>query len=275
MLQIPSKKLNNGVEMPQIGLGLYAPKQKSEIRQAVKDALELGYRHLDSAAIYANEDEVGFGIKDSGVNRKEIFITSKVWMDDMGYDNTLRAFERTLKDLQLEYLDLYLIHWPKNNHRKETWKAMEYLYEQKLVRAIGVSNFYQRHLNEIFSVANIIPAINQFEFTPFCYLPEEFEFNLKHGIQVEAYSPVVRGEKKDHPLLNQLAKKYQKTTYQILIRWVIQMGTITIPKSVNKSRMLENTQVFDFEFNQNEMEDLSKLYDNTRMAWDPRSSDWD
>ena len=269
-LQIPSVQLNNGKSMPTLGLGVYAPEQKQEVGQAVEAALSVGYRLFDAAAIYGNEIEVGQALKQGGVPRKELFVTSKVWMDDMGYDSTMRAFEKSLKDLALDYLDLYLIHWPKDQHRKETWKALESLHEQGVVHSIGVSNYYQKHLEELFVYAHVCPAVNQIELSPFCYLPEELTFCKQNNIQVEGYAPVVRGLKKEHPVLVGIARKWSKSTYQILIRWVIEQGAVTIPKSINPERMIENAEVFDFALDAEDMARLVVLYDNTRVAWDPR-----
>ncbi len=269
-LQIPSVQLNNGVQIPQLGLGVYAPKQQQEVGQAVETALSLGYRLVDAASIYGNEQEVGQALKQSGVARKDLYITSKVWMDDMGYDATLRAFEKSLKDLGLDYMDLYLIHWPKDQQRKDTWKALESLYDQGVVKSIGVSNYYQKHLEELFVYANVCPAVNQIELSPFCYLPEELNFCKQNNIQVQGYAPVVRGQKKDHPILVDIARKYGKSTYQILIRWVIEQGAITIPKSIHKDRMIENAEVFDFALDGDDLARMAVLYDNTRVAWDPR-----
>lgn len=269
-LKIPIVQLTNGMNMPALGLGVYAPEQQQEVGQAVEAALVLGYRLFDAATIYGNEKEVGIALQQGGVARKELFVTSKVWIDDMGYDATLRAFEKSLKDLSLDYLDLYLIHWPKEQHRKASWKALESLYDQGVVKSIGVSNYYQKHLAELFAFANVCPAINQIELSPFCYLPEELAFCKQNNIQVQAYAPVVRGLKKVHPVLVAVARKWSKSTYQILIRWGIEQGAVTIPKSIHPERMIENAEVFDFALDQEDMARLSVLYDNTRVAWDPR-----
>jgi diketogulonate reductase-like aldo/keto reductase len=269
-LQIPFVKLNNGILMPALGLGVYAPEQQQEVGRAVEAALSVGYRLIDAASIYGNEKEVGEALLQGGVPRNEIFVTSKVWIDDMGYDPTLRAFEKSMKDLSLDYMDLYLIHWPKDQHRKDTWKALESLYDQGVVKSIGVSNYYQKHLEELFVYANVCPAINQIELSPFCYLPEELAFCKQNNIQVEGYAPVVRGQKKEHPVLVDIARKYGKSTYQILIRWVIEQGAVTIPKSIHKDRMIENAEVFDFSLDEDDLARMAMLYDNTRVAWDPR-----
>jgi diketogulonate reductase-like aldo/keto reductase len=270
MLQIPNVRLNSGYLMPQLGLGVYAPGQQNEVGQSVETALSLGYRLVDAASIYGNEQEVGQALKLSGVAREDLFITSKVWMDDMGYDATMRAFEKSLKDLSLEYMDLYLIHWPREDKRKETWKALESLHEQGVSKSIGVSNYYQKNLSELLNYAHICPAVNQIELSPFCYLPDELAFCQTQGIQVEGYAPVVRGLKKDHPVLVEIAHKWAKTTYQILIRWTIEMGAVTIPKSIYRDRMIENATVFDFALDEDDLTLLASLYDNTRVAWDPR-----
>lgn len=269
-LQIPSVQLNNGISMPALGLGVYAPEQQQEVGQAVEAALAVGYRLFDAAAIYGNEKEVGEALRQGGVSRNDLFVTSKVWMDDMGFDSTMRAFEKSLLDLSLDYMDLYLIHWPKDQHRKETWKALESLYDQGVVKSIGVSNYYQKHLEELFVYANVCPAVNQIELSPFCYLPEELAFCMQNNIQLEGYAPVVRGQKKDHPVLMDIARKYGKSTYQILIRWVIEQGAVTIPKSIHPERMIENAEVFDFALDADDLARMAVLYDNTRVAWDPR-----
>lgn len=256
--------------MPQLGLGVYAPGQQNEVGHSVREALDLGIRLFDAASIYGNELEVGQALSATSVSREELFITSKVWMDDMGYDSTMRAFEKSLKDLSLAYMDLYLIHWPKDEKRKETWKALESLHEQGVIKSIGVSNYYQKNLSELLNYANICPAVNQIELSPFCYQPDEIAFCREQGIQVEGYAPVVRGLKKDHPVLVEIARKWSKTTYQILIRWNIELGAVTIPKSIHRDRMIENATVFDFALDAADMAQLANLYDNTRVAWDPR-----
>lgn len=262
-------KLNNGIEMPILGLGIYAPGEKDEVRQAVDWAIETGYRLIDTASVYKNEEEVGQGIKDSGISRKELFITSKVWDDEQGFDSTLRAFDRSLERLQTDYLDLYLVHWPVRATRKETWLALEKLYAEKRVRAIGVSNYYPSHLEELFGYASVIPAVNQFEQSPFLYLPDLLEYCQQKVIQPEGYAPLVRGKYEKNPTLAAVANNHGKSTYQVLIRWAIQHGIVTIPKSTNQERIKANFDVWDFEITPAEMDQLNKLNDNARVANDP------
>lgn len=268
---IPTITLNNGVEMPQLGLGIYDPEPHHDIRQAVLWALQLGYRLLDTATIYQNEREVGQAVRDSGLPRNEIFLTTKVWNDQQGYESTLRAFDDSLKKLQTDYLDLYLIHWPVKEHRLQTWKALERIYADKRVRAIGVSNYYISHLEELWPHTDIVPAVNQIELSPYCHLPEQLVYCKERGIQVEGYAPLVRGWKSQDPRLIQMAEKYGKSTFQVLIRWSLQQGAITIPKSVTQSRLAANIDVFDFEILPEDMAQMNTWHDDTRVAWNPLS----
>lgn len=265
----PTVTLNNGVEMPLLGLGVYAPQHNNEVQQAVEWALEDGCRLIDTAAAYGNEREVGKAITNSGLARQDVFITTKVWNDDMGYENTLQAFDRSLDQLKTDYIDLYLIHWPVREKRLDTWRALESLYHTKRVRAIGVCNYYEPHLNELLEIAEIIPAVNQFELSPYCYLPSVLEFCRQHGIQPEGYAPLVRGLKSNDPRLIAIAQKYGKSTYQVLVRWSLQHNTITIPKSVKKERIRENFDVFNFEISPEDMAQLNTFHDDTRIAWNP------
>lgn len=261
--------LNNGVEMPILGLGIYAPGEKNEVRQAVNWAIETGYRLIDTASVYKNEEEVGQGIKDSGIAREQLFITSKVWDDEQGYESTLRAYDRSLERLQTDFLDLYLVHWPVQKTRKETWLALEKLYADKRVRAIGVSNYYQSHLAELFGYATVIPAVNQFEESPFLYLPDLLEYCKEKAIQPEGYAPLVRGKYEQDPTLVAVAENHNRSTYQILIRWAMQHGIVTIPKSTNEERIKANFNVWDFEITGAEMDQLNKLDAGARVANDP------
>lgn len=269
-MNIPTVSLNNNVEIPLLGLGVYAPSHNSEIQQAVEWALEAGCRLIDTAAAYGNESEVADALQATGLPPNEVFITTKVWNDDQGYDRTLRAFDRSLKKLRLDVVDLYLIHWPVKEHRRDTWRALEKIYADGRARAIGVSNYYQPHLDELFEQAAITPAVNQFEFSPYCYLPDVLDYCRKHNIQPEGYAPLVRGEKQHDPNLAALAVKYGKTTYQMLVRWSLQHNVVTIPKSVKKDRIRENFDVLDFVISEEDMALMNTFYDNTRVAPDPR-----
>lgn len=269
-MTIPNITLNNGVEMPLLGLGVYAPKHNSEVQPAVEWALEAGCRLIDTAAAYGNEREVADALQNSGLPRQEVFITTKVWNDDQGYDRTLRAFDRSLERLRLDVVDLYLVHWPVQEHRLDTWRALEKLYADGRVRAIGVSNYYQPHLDELFTIANVTPAVNQFEFSPYCYLPDVLGYCRQKGIQPEGYAPLVRGEKQNDPRLQAIAERYGKSTYQLLVRWSMQHNVVTIPKSVKRDRIRENFDVLDFSISDDDMAELNTFYDNTRVAPDPR-----
>ena len=205
----------------------------------------------------------------SGVARNEVFITTKVWNDDQGYEATLRAFDRSLNLLQLDVVDLYLIHWPTSEHRLDTWRALEKLYADGRVRAIGVSNYYPPHLDELFCIATVTPAINQIEFSPYCYRPDVMAYCRTKGIQVEGYAPLVRGIKQRDPQLVAIAEKYGKSTYQVLVRWSLQHGVVTIPKSVKKERIAHNFDVLDFELSTDDFDLMNTFYDNTRIATDP------
>ncbi|GAB4022210.1 aldo/keto reductase [Spirosoma koreense] len=270
-MTIPSTTLNNGVDMPLLGLGVYAPQHNSDVQQAVEWALEAGCRLIDTAAAYGNEREVGDAIRASGISRSDIFITTKVWNDDQGYQRTLRAFNRSLERLRLDVVDLYLIHWPVKQHRHETWRALEKIYADGRARAIGVSNHYPAHLDELLTQAQIVPAINQIEFSPYCFLPDVLGYCQQKTIRVQGYAPLVRGQKRNDPNLIALAEKYGKSTFQLLVRWSLQHDVVTIPKSVDRERIQENFDVLDFTITQEDMALLDTFYDNTRIADDPRT----
>ena len=261
-------KLNNGVEMPMLGFGTFKIPEGKVIIQSVKKALELGYRHIDTAAYYKNETGVGEGIGQSGVARNEIFITSKVWTSDYGYDNTLKAYDMSLQRLGVDHLDLYLIHW-YNANIKDTWRAIEKLYKEKRVRAIGVSNFHIHHLETLLVGCEIKPMINQVEFHPRLLQTPLFEFCKQQQIQYEAYSPLMQGKIFDIPLLAEIAAKYKRTIAQIVLRWNIQMEVVAIPKSTHTERMLENLNVFDFEISENDMQIICSLDNGQRVRHNP------
>lgn len=266
--------LNNGVKIPVLGLGTFLSEGKN-VEKAISWALEAGYRHIDTAAFYDNEISVGKAVKNSNIPRDELFITTKLWNNSHGYNKALKAFEASLKRLNLEYIDLYLIHWPVPGKRVETWKALEKIYKEGEVKAIGVSNFSPFHLKEIIKESDVIPAVNQVEFTPFLYQKELLDFCKDNGIQLEAYSPLTRGTKLGNPKLAEIAAKYKKSSAQLLIRWGLQHGLVSIPKSSHKERIIENSQVFDFEISEDDMNKLNGIDEVFRITpWDPSSEDW-
>jgi diketogulonate reductase-like aldo/keto reductase len=272
-LNIKTKvKLNNNYEIPIFGLGVYQSEGGTETQNAVTYALEAGYRHIDTARIYRNEDDVGIAIRNSSLKREEIFITSKLWNSDHGFKSTITACDNSLKKLGIDYLDLYLIHWPVPYLRNETWTAMEKLFKDGKCRAIGVSNYTVRHLQELLPLCEIVPAVNQVEFSPFLYQKDLLDYCKAKGIQLEAYSPLTRGEKLHDPTLKQIAAKYSKTTAQLLIRWCLEHNLVAIPKSVTKQRIIENSRVFDFSIAPEDMKILDSLNENLHTSWDPTNA---
>lgn len=267
-------QLHNGVEMPYFGLGVYLSKDGQEVTNAVKWAIEDGYRHIDTASIYGNETGVGQGVKESGISREELFVVSKVWNSDQGYDSTLKAFEASLVRMDMEYLDLYLIHWPVKGKFSETWKALERLYREKKVRSIGVSNFLQHHLDELLGGAEIVPMVNQMEFHPFLVQQELLNYCNEKQIQYEAWSPMMQGKIFDMPEFKTLAEKYGKTIAQVVLRWDLQKGVITIPKSSKKERIRENADIFDFQLTEEEVNYLDSLDQGKRFGPDPDKFDF-
>ncbi|MDO3675489.1 aldo/keto reductase [Paenibacillus ehimensis] len=265
--------LNNGVRMPWLGLGVWKTKEGDEVVQAVQHALEAGYRSIDTAAVYGNEAGVGQALQASSIPRDLLFVTTKVWNADQGYDSTLRAFEESRRKLQLEVIDLYLIHWPVKGKYKETWKALEKLYKDGLVRAIGVSNFKVHHLEDLLQDSEIVPAVNQVEFHPLLNQQELRTFCKEHKIQLEAWSPLMQGNL-DLPLLSELADKYGKTPAQIILRWDLQHGVVTIPKSIRESRIRENIDVFNFTLSDEDMARLDGLNQDRRFGPDPDHIDF-
>jgi diketogulonate reductase-like aldo/keto reductase len=274
-MAIPSKTLANGVEMPYLGLGVYKMEDHEEALNAMDTALKLGYRAIDTASLYNNEREVGEAIRASGIPREEIFVTTKVWNNDQGYDETLRAFETSLKKLGLDYVDLYLTHWPVEDKFIDTYRAIERLYEEKLIRVPGVSNHHQHHLEKIFAKANVKPMVNQVECHPYLQQDELRAFCHEHEIAVTAWSPIGKGRLLNDNTLVKLAEKYGKTPAQIVLRWHYQNDTITIPKSVTPSRIAENMQIFDFELSNEDMLEIKMINKNERYGQNPDNFHFD
>jgi methylglyoxal/glyoxal reductase len=261
--------LHNGVKMPWVGLGVFKVNEGEEVVQSVKAAIKNGYISIDTAAIYKNEEGVGQAIKESGIPREELFITTKLWNAEQGYESTLEAFETSLNKLGLDYLDLYLIHWPGKNKYKETWKAFEKLYKEGRVRAIGVSNFQVHHLEDLISSAEIKPMVNQVEFHPHLTQKELLSYCKKEGIQLEAWSPLKQGQLLNEPVLEDLAHKYNKSVAQVILRWDLQHGVVTIPKSIKEHRIIENADIFDFELSAEDMEKIDGLNQDSRAGSHP------
>ncbi|WP_410974223.1 aldo/keto reductase [Bacillus cereus] len=270
--------LNNGVEMPWFGLGVFKVEEGPELVEAVKSAIKAGYRSIDTAAIYGNEKAVGEGIRAgieaTGIAREELFITSKVWNADQGYETTIAAYEESLKKLGLDYLDLYLVHWPSEGKYKDTWRALETLYKEKRVRAIGVSNFQIHHLQDVMKDAEIKPMINQVEYHPRLTQKELQAFCKEQGIQMEAWSPLMQGQLLDNETLQEIAEKHGKTTAQVILRWDLQNGVIIIPKSTKEHRIIANADVFNFELTKEDMEKIDALNQNHRVGPDPDNFDF-
>jgi methylglyoxal/glyoxal reductase len=270
--------LHNGVKMPWFGIGVFKVEEGPELVHAVKTAIQYGYRSIDTAAIYENEAGVGQGIreglKETGISREELFVTSKVWNADLGYESTIKAYETSLNKLGLEYLDLYLIHWPVEGKYKEAWRALETLYKEGRVKAIGVSNFHIHHLEDLMKDAEIKPMVNQVEYHPRLTQKELKAFCREHGIQLEAWSPLMQGQLLDHQVLKDIANKYGKSPAQVILRWDLQNGVVTIPKSTKAHRIAENAQVFDFALTDEEMERIDSLNLNKRVGPDPDNFDF-
>lgn len=277
-------KLNNGITIPAVGYGTFrTPADVTE--KAVATAIKVGYRHIDTAAVYGNEEGVGRGIKDSGIDRKDLFVTSKLWNINRGYDATKKAFQETLDRLQLDYLDLYLIHWPANEKQfgndaakinADTWRAMEELYKAGKIRAIGVSNFLPHHIDQLMKTATVKPAIDQIEVHPGWPHHDEIQYLQSHDITVEAWAPLGgQGAKvMTNPTMKQIADKHGKSTAQVALRWIIQQGVVPLPKSVHENRMKQNQDIFDFTLSDDEMKQISQLPNLGGQCADPDSVDF-
>lgn len=254
-------KLNNGKYIPNIGFGTSLV-TGDECINIIKKAIEVGYRHIDTGSAYKNELEIGKAIKQSNVKREDLFITSKVWKDSMGYENTLKSFENTLKNLDLDYVDLFLIHWPKNNDEKtniDTWRALEKIYKEGRAKTIGVSNFLKQHLETILNNSEVVPAVNQIEFHPGLVRKETIDFCREKNIVLEAWAPLGKGKMLNNETLLEIAKKYDVSVAKLCLRWCLQNEVIPLPKSESRERMQQNLNLFDFEISKEDMEIINNM----------------
>jgi diketogulonate reductase-like aldo/keto reductase len=261
--------LNDGVEIPLVGLGVFQSRPGPVTRTAVLEALRAGYRHVDTARVYGNERDVGAALRESGIPRGEVFVTTKLWNADHGYDATLSAARQSLSRLGLEQVDLYLVHWPVEGLRRDTWRAMERLRDDGLARSIGVSNYTVRHLEELLGHARTPPSVNQVEIHPFLPQWALQEWARHHRIRLEAYAPLVKARRMDHPAIRAVAERTGRTPAQVLVRWSLQHGLVTLPKSVRAERIRENATVFDFELGPEDLRTLDALDEGLRTSWDP------
>ena len=266
-----SLPLRTGGSIPQVGLGVWQAARGQTTRDAVSIALRRGYRHVDTAAIYGNEADVGEGLRASGVPREEVFVTTKLWNQDQGFDAALRAFETSLTKLRVDYVDLYLIHWPVAGKRRDSWRALERLHAEKRARAIGVSNYLVPHLQELLADCQVKPAVNQIELTPFLQRRSTVELCQASDIVVESYSPLTRGQRLKHPVVVDIAKTIGRTAAQVLLRWGIQKRFVVLPKSTHEARIVENGALFDFALDAAAMEQLDALEEGLTTGWDPAS----
>jgi diketogulonate reductase-like aldo/keto reductase len=266
--------LNNGIEMPWLGFGVFGIDDGDDVENAVRIALDVGYRSIDTASIYMNESGVGKAIRESGLPRDEIFLTTKVWNDDQRSRRTLAAFEDSLDRLKSDYVDLYLVHWPVEGFFQETWAELERIYRSGRARAIGVSNFLHHHLTELLATCEIVPSVNQIEFHPRLVQPALLEYCQSQKVQVEAWSPLMQGQVDTEPAIVGLAEKYAKTPAQIVLRWDLQHRVVTIPKSSRANRISENTRIFDFELSEEDMLRLDALDEGRHLGPDPKFFDF-
>lgn len=270
-----TRKLANGVEMPIFGLGVYKMTDRDETIQAIRTAIESGYRAIDTAALYYNEEEVGEAIRHAGIAREELFVTTKVWNSDQGYDNTLRAFETSLKKLKMDYVDLYLTHWPVEGRFVDTYRAIERLYEEKLIRVPGVSNHHQPHLEQLLATANVAPMVNQVEAHPYLTQEPLRTFCAEQNIAVTAWSPLGRGGVLVDETLVAIGESYGKSAAQVVLRWHLQNDVLVIPKSVTPERIKENADIFDFVLTAEEMEKINGLNREQRFGQSPDNFHFD
>jgi 2,5-diketo-D-gluconate reductase A len=272
---VPTIALNNGVEIPQLGFGVFQIKP-ADTAEATRTALEIGYRHIDTAQMYGNEKEVGQAVRESGLDRGEVFVTSKLNNNRQERDDILRSFDQSLADLGFDYLDLFLIHWPLPgvSDYVKRWTVMEEIYASGRAKAIGVSNFHPHHLRNLFAGSQITPAVNQIEISPFLTQDELRAFDADHEIVTEAWSPIARGKVADDPVIGRIAQKLGRSPAQVTLRWHIQRGDVVFPKSVNRGRMAENFALFDFELDDADMVAITGLDRGERTGPDPDEFDW-
>jgi diketogulonate reductase-like aldo/keto reductase len=265
--------LRTGARIPQLGLGVWQAPRGAATRDAVMTALRLGYRHVDTARIYGNEEDVGEGLRASGLARSDVFITTKLWNADQGYDSALRAFDASLERLGLDAVDLYLVHWPVRGLRVDSWRALERIHAEGRALAIGVSNYLTSHLKELLAHATVLPAVNQLELSPFLQRRDTVDFCREHGIVLEAYSPLTRGQKLNHPVVAEIARGARRTPAQILLRWGVQKGFAVLPKSTKAPRIAENAAIFDFSLDPTAVGKLDALEEGLTTGWDPARQD--
>lgn len=268
-MSIPSISLSLGKQIPQLGLGLWKVKDEQECKQAVAWALELGYQHFDTAQLYGNEAFLGAALQESKIPRKEIFITTKIWLDNFLPGRLTHSFEKSLENLQTDYVDLLLLHFPVPVLRHRAWRKLEEIYQSGQAKSIGVSNYTIRHLEHLLKDCSVKPAVNQVELHIFLQQPELVTFCRDHDIVVEAYSPLAHARDMDNPTLTEIAKKHDKTSAQIMLRWCIEQGFVAIPKSVHKERLQQNIDIFDFKLDQDDHKKIKQLDQNLRTTWDP------
>lgn len=271
MSAVPNITLNNGVEIPQFGFGTFQiePERTKEITLT---AIEAGYRHIDTAEMYRNERQVGEAVRASGLDRSELFVTSKLNNGAHAYDDALKAFDQTMRELDIDYVDLFLVHWPlpkRSEDYVDTWRAMEQIYQSGKCRSIGVSNFQPEHLQRLFDETDVVPVVNQIEVHPYLTQDDVREFGVKNGVVTEAWAPIAKGQVVDDPTINEIARRYGKTPSQVTLRWHIQRGDIVFPKSVNPDRIRENIDIFDFELSDDETARITQLNRNERLGPHP------
>lgn len=266
-----TQKLNNGIEIPMLGLGVFRLKDEKEAYNTVRKAIELGYRHIDTAMIYENEEAVGKAISDSGVAREDIFLTTKLWNEDIRRDNAQKAIDTSLKKLGVDYVDLYLVHWPVKGKYVSVWEEMEKIYASGKAKAVGVSNYLQHHLEEVLAMKSLVPAVNQLEHHPYLVQNDLMKYCIDNSIRPEAWSPFCARKVNllDEEVLNAIGKKYNKTAAQVVLRWNIDTGVIVIPKSSNPTRQKENLDIFDFSLSNEDINKINALDNNTRVGSHP------